>query len=78
MWKNKHAGASAKIKGKAKVVNGEAERKDKLKGKGDGRRKEGRLERDALEGMEDEPGGRDDGDEDEIEDEEAERALHEG
>lgn len=68
MWKNKHAGASAKIKGKAKAVNREAERKDKLKGKGDRRRKEGRLERDALEGWEDDPGGRDeDGDNGETE-----------
>lgn len=55
MWKNKHAGASAKIKGKAKVVNGVAERRDKEKMKGGGRRKEGRLKMDASDGLEDEP-----------------------
>jgi hypothetical protein len=44
MWKNKHAGASAKIKGKAKVLNREGERMDRAKVKGNGRRKEGRLE----------------------------------
>jgi hypothetical protein len=44
MWKNKHAGASAKIKGKAKAVNREGERKDTVKVKGEGRREESQIE----------------------------------
>lgn len=45
MWKNKHAGVSAKIKGKAKVKNskdGEERVEEKLKSTGT--RKEGRLD----------------------------------